>query len=67
MTMMALSDAMIHNYIASNEPMDKAGSYAIQGIAGCWISHIAGSYTGVMGLPMFEPAQVLQNIGFKLD
>ena len=66
-TMMALSDAMIHNYIASNEPMDKAGSYAIQGIAGCWISHIAGSYTGVMGLPMFETAMVLQNIGFKLD
>ena len=63
-TMMPLSDAMIIAYIATNEPMDKAGSYAIQGLAGSWIKRIEGSYSGVMGLPVHETALLLNKIGF---
>ena len=61
-TIMPLSDAMISEYIATGEPMDKAGSYAIQGLAGAWVSHIEGSYTGVMGLPVHETALLLGKI-----
>jgi septum formation protein len=60
--MMALSDAMIDAYIATGEHKDKAGSYAIQGLAGNWIKRIEGSYTGVMGLPVHETAQLLNKI-----
>ena len=60
--MMPLSDAMINAYIATNEPMDKAGSYAIQGLAGSWVVRIEGSYTGVMGLPVHETAMLLEKI-----
>lgn len=62
--MMPLSDAMIVAYIATNEHSDKAGSYAIQGLAGNWIKRIDGSYTGVMGLPVYETAMLLNKIGF---
>jgi septum formation protein len=62
-TMMPLTDAMISDYIATGEPKDKAGSYAIQGLAGNWIKKIEGSYTGVMGLPVHETAQLLERIG----
>jgi septum formation protein len=62
-TMMVLTDAMISEYIATGEHKDKAGSYAIQGLAGNWIIKIEGSYTGVMGLPVFETAQLLERIG----
>ncbi len=61
-TMMPLSDAMINAYIATNESMDKAGSYAIQGLAGSWVVRIEGSYTGVMGLPVHETAKLLEKI-----
>ena len=61
-TMMALSDAMISDYIATGEHKDKAGSYAIQGLAGNWVVRIAGSYTGVMGLPVHETAMLLNKI-----
>ena len=57
--MMPLSDAMIEAYIATGEPRDKAGSYAIQGLGGNWIKRIEGSYTGVMGLPVHETALLL--------
>ncbi len=60
--MMRLSDAMINEYIAIGEHRDKAGSYAIQGLAGSWIVHIAGSYSGVMGLPVHETALLLDKI-----
>ena len=60
--MMSLTDDMINGYIASGEPMDKAGSYAIQGLAGCWIQKITGSYTGVMGLPIYETSLLLQKM-----
>lgn len=59
--MIVLTDAMINDYIATGEHLDKAGSYGIQGLAGAWIKHIQGSYSGVMGLPLFETAQMLNN------
>jgi septum formation protein len=60
---MPLTDAMIRAYIASGEHKDKAGSYAIQGLAAQWIKYIEGSYTGVMGLPLHETAMLLQRLG----
>ena len=61
-TMMLLTDAMLSAYIATNEHSDKAGSYAIQGLAGNWVARIEGSYTGVMGLPVHETAMLLHKI-----
>jgi septum formation protein len=53
-------------YIATGEPMGKAGAYAVQGAAAQYISHISGSYSGIMGLPLFETAQLLRAAGLKL-
>ena len=64
--MAPLSDAVIAAYIASGEPMGKAGSYAIQGLLAGWIEHIDGSHSGIMGLPLFETAQLLQRSGVAL-
>lgn len=50
----------INNYIESTEPMDKAGSYAVQGMAAVWIKNISGSYSGIMGLPLYETAQLIR-------
>ncbi len=58
--MMPLSMEQIEHYIASGEHRDKAGSYGIQGVAGAWIKRIEGSYSGVMGLPIFETAALLR-------
>jgi septum formation protein len=56
--------SVIEAYVASGEPFGKAGAYAIQsGIAG-WIERIDGSYSGIMGLPLFETARLLRSIGF---
>ena len=55
-----LSPATIDAYIASGEPFGKAGAYAIQGQAAGWIAQIAGSYSGIMGLPLFETAHLLR-------
>jgi septum formation protein len=55
-----LSEAQIAAYVASNEPMGKAGAYAVQGLAAAFIVHIEGSYSGIMGLPLFETAQALR-------
>ena len=55
-----LSDSEIRRYIASGEPLDKAGAYAIQGRAGAFVTRIAGSYSGIMGLPLAETAELLQ-------
>ena len=60
--MMTLTDAMISAYVATGEQRDKAGSYGIQGKAGAWIKHIEGSYTGVMGLPLYETAKLLRDV-----
>ena len=57
-----LSKAQITAYVASGEPMGKAGSYAVQGSAAMFIRHISGSYSGIMGLPLYETAQLLNKI-----
>ena len=62
----ALTRTQIQNYVASGEPMGKAGAYAVQGRAAAYIEHISGSYSGIMGLPMFETAQLLREFGFKV-
>lgn len=60
-----LSAAQIQRYIASREPFGKAGAYAIQSQAAAWIVQIAGSYSGIMGLPLFETARLLEKFGFE--
>jgi septum formation protein len=61
-----LSKQTIDAYCATPEPYDKAGAYGIQGIAAGFIQHIAGSYTGIMGLPLFETVQLLQQAGLRI-
>ncbi|MCU8062352.1 Maf family nucleotide pyrophosphatase [Shewanella sp. SM55] len=60
----ALSTADIEAYVASKEPMDKAGSYGIQGLGGCFVAAIEGSYSGVVGLPLVETRELLAEVGF---
>lgn len=62
----SLSDGMIERYCATGEPYDKAGGYGIQGMAAVFIEHISGSYSGIMGLPLFETAQILRRAGIEL-
>ena len=59
-TFAALSPNQIQRYIDSHEGQDKAGGYAIQGVAAAFITHISGSYSGIVGLPLAETAQLLQ-------
>ncbi len=54
------------SYWQSGEPRDKAGAYAIQGLGGAFVESINGSYSGVVGLPAFETAQLLQNAGLDV-
>ncbi|HEY4873072.1 MAG TPA: Maf family protein, partial [Steroidobacteraceae bacterium] len=58
-----LSAAECHAYWDSGEPQDKAGAYAIQGLAAAFIESLNGSYSGVMGLPLFETAALLRAAG----
>lgn len=58
-----MSDEAIRAYIATSEPMDKAGAYALQGIAGLWIEEIRGSHTNVIGLPLTLTRKLLENCG----
>ena len=60
-----LTDAEISAYIATNEPMGKAGAYAIQGMGAVFIERLEGSYSGVMGLPIFETSMLLSQFGIK--
>ncbi len=60
---MPLSDEDIAAYVASGQPMGKAGAYAIQGEAERFVRHLSGSYSGVMGLPLFETSQLLKSFG----
>ena len=55
----------IADYVASGESLGKAGAYAVQGRAAAFISHMAGSYSGIMGLPMYETDALLKSAGFK--
>ncbi len=63
-TMISLSDEDIRSYIATGEPMDKAGAYAIQGMASRWIPCINGDYFNVVGLPVALVSRMLQEHGF---
>lgn len=64
--MMGLSAAQIDAYVASGEWQDKAGGYGIQGLAAAWIKRIEGSYSGVMGLPLYETAALLRGQGLSV-
>ncbi len=59
--------AVIAAYVASGEPFGKAGAYAIQGALAGWIARIDGSYSGIMGLPLFEATQLLRQAGVRLS
>lgn len=61
-----LDAARIRAYVASGEPLGKAGAYAVQGRAAAFIAHIAGSHSGIMGLPVFETAELLRGFGWRL-
>lgn len=61
-TFATMRKAQITDYVATGEPMGKAGSYAVQGRAAMFIHHISGSYSGIMGLPLYETAQLLNKI-----
>jgi nucleoside triphosphate pyrophosphatase len=62
-TLRKLTRAEIDRYVASGEPLDKAGGYAIQGLAAAFITRLEGSYSGVMGLPLAETATLLARAG----
>ena len=62
-TFASMSRAQIQAYVASGEPLGKAGAYAVQGRAAAFIPRISGSYSGIMGLPMHETAQLLRACG----
>ena len=59
-----LSEERIRRYLHTREHTDKAGGYAIQGQAGAFVEHLSGSYSGVMGLPLFETVQLLQRFDY---
>ena len=62
-TFAAIPRAAIERYVAGGEPFGKAGAYAIQSAFAAWIAHIDGSHSGIMGLPVFETAQLLRRAG----
>ena len=62
----SLADDTINAYCAGSEPYDKAGGYGIQGMAALFIRDISGSYSGIMGLPLFETAQLLKQAGYRI-
>ena len=66
-TFKSLTDEEINAYILTNEPMGKAGAYGIQGVGSCLISSISGSYSGIMGLPLFETSQLLNETGVQFS
>lgn len=61
-----LDEATIRAYVATGEPMDKAGAYGIQGHAALFVENLTGSYTGVMGLPLYETGLLLRRFDFPL-
>ncbi|MDD3529828.1 MAG: Maf family protein [Gallionellaceae bacterium] len=62
----SLAEAEIAAYVATGECYDKAGGYAIQGRAAVFVEHLAGSYSGVMGLPLCETGELLRKVGFEV-
>jgi septum formation protein len=65
-TFATLDEARIAAYVQSGEPFDKAGAYGIQGRAGAFVERIEGSYSGVMGLPLHETANLLRKFGIAV-
>lgn len=65
-TFRTISEAEMAAYWNSGEPRDKAGGYAIQGLGAVFIEYLAGSFSGVMGLPLFETAQLLDRFGIPI-
>ena len=63
----SLSKEQIDRYCASDEPYDKAGGYGIQGAAGAFVSNLQGSYSGVMGLPLWHTQQLIHHCRQKLE
>jgi septum formation protein len=63
--MAAVAPDEIAAYVASGEPFGKAGAYAIQSTAAAWISRIEGSYSAIMGLPLYETAELLRQAGLR--
>lgn len=63
-TFAPLTRRELADYVACGEPMGKAGAYAVQGRAAAFISHISGSHSGIMGLPVHETARLLRAVGF---
>ena len=61
-----LSPDEISAYIQSGEPMDKAGAYGIQGLGGVFVEHLQGSFTGVMGLPVYETVGLLKQLDLSV-
>jgi septum formation protein len=61
-----ISEGEIDRYLALDEANDKAGGYAIQGFAAIFITEITGSYSGIMGLPLYETAQLLHDCGMDM-
>ena len=62
----AMTEAQITAYVATGEPMGKAGAYGVQGRAAAYIAKISGSYSGIMGLPVYETANLLRAAGFAI-
>lgn len=65
-TFRALEEEEIERYWATGEPLDKAGGYAIQGYGALFVAALEGSYSGVMGLPLFETGRLLEQSGIRL-
>jgi septum formation protein len=65
-TFRVLTAEEIQRYAKTGEPYDKAGGYAIQGLAGVFIQRLEGSYSGVVGLPLYETAALLREAGVKV-
>ncbi len=61
-----LGESAIRAYCTSSEPYDKAGGYGIQGVASIFVEHISGSHSGIVGLPLHETAQLLQQAGIQV-
>lgn len=64
-TFAVLEESIIEAYLASDEPWDKAGAYGIQGLAGSFVRSIEGSYSAVVGLPLFETRELLEAAGIR--
>lgn len=61
-----LTDKEINNYIKAGEPLDKAGAFAVQGVGAVLIKKIEGDYSGIVGLPLFELAEILKKMGVNV-